>query len=301
MKIYGDYTFLLDRLNVRNHSQVKVIEDGTKIVQFADKFLEEQRAASKDEVSISLEGMEYLRDSLSDFGSAGSSAQHTEGYGQPFAAGRGLSLMDGLCRTYILQRLDSEDMNGVSSRLYNGLAVRYDEEMSDRDEGKPVDYAESLAKSYNTMCKNIAEGYENGTREVWTIDKSTGGDFSGVEFEIDGSAVRYRRLSKDEELQKLNKAFERLTQDIAKKIGEPEAAESGGLQKEIKRYLNLIAKEGAMKKEEASDMSSQLTVEIHNHGIQTASGGRPQAQYENYRRISRMTEDVQSLLGNIRA
>ena len=56
-----------------------------------------------------------------------------------------------------------------------------------------------------------------------------------------------------------------------------------------------------MKKEEASDMSSQLAVEIYNHGIQTASGGRQQAQYENYRRISRMTEDVQSLLGNIRA
>ena len=31
MKIYGDYTFLLDRLNVRNHSQVKITEDGTNV------------------------------------------------------------------------------------------------------------------------------------------------------------------------------------------------------------------------------------------------------------------------------
>lgn len=284
MKIYGDYTFLLDRLNVRNHTQVKVIEDGTKIVQFADKFLEEQRAAFKDKVSISLEGMEYLRDGLSDLGSAG------------------LSLMDGLCRTYILQRLDGEDVIGVSGRLYNGLTARYDDEMSKKGEGGLPCHTESLAKAYHFMRKNIVEGYENGTREVWTMDKSTGGDFCGVELEIEGNAVRYRRFSKEEELEKLDKAFERLTEDTAKKIAETKAEGLDGLLKEINQYLNLIEIEEALKKkEETLSIGTRLKAEMYNHGIQMPAGGRQQAQYENYRRISQMTEDTQSLLGNIRA
>ena len=41
MKIYGDYTFILDKLNIWNNSQVQVFQNGTKIVEFADKFLEE--------------------------------------------------------------------------------------------------------------------------------------------------------------------------------------------------------------------------------------------------------------------
>ena len=39
MKIYGDYTFILDKLNIWNNSQVKMFQNGTKIVEFADKFL----------------------------------------------------------------------------------------------------------------------------------------------------------------------------------------------------------------------------------------------------------------------
>ena len=87
MKIYGDYTFLLDKLNVWNNSQVKIIGDGTRIVQFADKFLEEQKAAFQDEVTISRDGMEYLRDSLSDLSSTGGSLTHCEPVNQLAAAG----------------------------------------------------------------------------------------------------------------------------------------------------------------------------------------------------------------------
>lgn len=290
---------MLDRLNVRNHSQVKITEDGTKIVQFADKFLEEQRAASKDEVSISLEGMEYLRDSLSDLGGR---TRNYELFEQSSAAGRGLSLMDGLCRTYILQRLDSEDVNGVSGRIYSGLVSRYSEELSKKDEEKFTYHAEGLAKAYHSMHKSLTEGYENGTREVWTMDKSTGGDFSGVEFEIDGNAVRYRRLSKEEELENLDKAFERLTEDVDEKIAEEEAGGFSRLHNEIKQYLNLFAKAELMeKKGESLNMDGRLTGDMLNHSVQAALGRKQQAQYENYRRISRMTEDVKSLLGNIKA
>ena len=68
MKIYGDYTFILDKLNIWNNSQVKMFQSGTKIVEFADKFLEEQRAASPDRISISAEGLDYMRQTLSGLG-----------------------------------------------------------------------------------------------------------------------------------------------------------------------------------------------------------------------------------------
>lgn len=323
MKIYGDYTFLLDKLNVWNNSQIKIVGNGTKIVQFADKFLEEQKAASQDAVTISREGMEYIRDSLSDLSRPDDGYQYEDNTVQPLAAGGGLSLMDGLCRTYILQRMDIEGPNGVSSRLYNGMMSRYEEELKGKDEQELAGHAESLARAYADMRKNIEEGYGNGTREIWTMDTSTGEDFSGVEFEIDGNAVRYRKFSKEEELEHLDKAFEQLTNDVAVKLTEAktnELAESDeelskeekefwtlakltdGLIKEIKAYLNLIAAEEAAKdKEEPLDLGERLSVELKNYGIETAVRGRQQAQYENYRKISRMAADVQTLLGNVRA
>ncbi|MEY8430129.1 hypothetical protein AALC75_06345 [Lachnospiraceae bacterium 48-42] len=322
MKIYGDYTFLLDKLNVWNNSQVKIIGDGTRIVQFADKFLEEQRAAFQDEVSISREGMEYLRDSLSDLSSTGGSLRHYEPANQPEAGGS-LSLMDGLCRTYILQRLDTENADGVSTRLYNGLMTRYEEELKKKDASDLSSHGESLARAYADMKKTIEEGYEKGTREVWIMEKGTDADFSGVEFEIDGSAVRYRRLSKEEELQKLDKAFEQLTQDVAKEFAQTKSEEADssdqemtdsekefwtlanwidGLINEIERFLKLIEQEEAAKnKEEPLDLGARLTAEMRSHGVETVSRGRQEAQYANYRKMSRMVADVQTFLGNIRA
>lgn len=106
MKIYGDYTFILDKLNIRNNSQVEVFQNGTKVVEFADKFLEEQRASAPDRVSISPEGMGYVRD------------KNSFSVDEDFVriSDDGLSLMDGVCRGYILQRLDLDGTDGVSRR-----------------------------------------------------------------------------------------------------------------------------------------------------------------------------------------
>lgn len=325
MKIYGDYTFLLDKLNVWNNSRVQILDNGTREVQFADKFLEEQRAASHDEVSISQMGMEYLRDSLSDLSGNGNNI--LPGNIIPFAAGSDMSLMDGFCRTYILQRLDTEGADGVSNKLYGQLMLRYQDELYGKDEGELSSHAESLARSYAAMRKQIVDGYENGTREVWTMDKSTGDDFSGVEFEIDGSAVRYRKLTKEEELENLDKAFARLTEDIAKELSErmakeaeKRAAESGeelseeekefwyigsladSLIKEINDFLDKLAMEEAMKnKEKPLDFGERLAVEMRSHGIETEARGKQLAQYANYRKMSKMTADVQTLLGYLKA
>ena len=96
MKIYGDYTFLLDKLNVWNNSQVKVFQNGTKIVEFSDKFLEQQRAASQDQVNISQEGMEYMISQMSDLGSTDVGNRFVEDNTLAKVAGNGLYLMDGL-------------------------------------------------------------------------------------------------------------------------------------------------------------------------------------------------------------
>ena len=328
MKIYGDYTFLLDKLNVRNHSQVQVFQNGTKIVEFADQFIESQKAVSKDKVSISKEGMDFLRDHLPDDTVMEEGALPKDG--TKLVMGDGLSLMDGLCRSYILKRLDNIGVNGASSNLYNEMSARYEEEMGLRDGREVRDHAESLARTHLAMQEKIREGYANGTREVWVLDQSTGEDFTGVEFEIEGRAVRYRKLTMEEELDSMEKAFGLLKEDVAVRLVKEEAQktycfEEGADKNEDKEAWSaedafwktakvteemideleqLIAKIEELLKGEAEkpeDIGARLTQELAAHGAQIVADGQRQAQCANYRKMSKLTMDAQSLLGYIKA
>lgn len=328
MKIYGDYTFLLDKLNVRNHSQVQVFQNGTRIVEFADQFIESQKAVSKDKVSISKGGMDFLRDHLPDDTVMEEGALPKDG--TKLVMGDGLSLMDGLCRSYILNRLDNIGANGASSNLYNEMSARYEEEMGLRDGTGVKDHAESLARTHLAMQKKIREGYANGTREVWVLDQSTGEDFTGVEFEIEGRAVRYRKLTMEEELDSMEKAFGLLKEDVAVRLVKEEAQktycfEEGADKNEDKEAWSaedafwktakvteemideleqLIAKIEELLKGEAEkpeDIGARLTQELVAHGVQIVADGQRQAQCANYRKMSKLTMDAQSLLGYIKA
>lgn len=333
MKIYGDYTFLLDKLNVWNNSQVKTFQNGTKIVEFADKFLEQQRAASTDQVDISREGMNYIRDQLSDLSSSGGYQALEEGVVK--IAGDGLSLMDGLCRTYILQRLDTAGEDGVSARLYNEMAYKYNEKLAIYEDRDIRSHAESLAAAYLAERDKITEGYANGTREVWTMDQSTGDDFSGVEFEINGRTVRYRKISMEEELATVEKTFEELVKNVSMDIareamrkknsaagqegGVPGAGEGEEIDENTKEFWDiskrasnildeldyLIKKilEEEMKKKKAKEptLGDRLAAEQSAYGTEIAARGKRQAQCANYRRMNQMASDVQTLLGYIKA
>lgn len=331
MKIYGDYTFLLDKLNVWNNSQVKTFQNGTKIVEFADKFLEQQRAASTDQVDISREGMNYIRDQLSDLSSSGGYQASEEGIVK--IAGDGLSLMDGLCRTYILQRLDTASEDGVSTRLYNEMAYKYNEKLAIYEDRDIRSHAESLAAAYLAERDKIMEGYANGTREVWTMDQSTGDDFSGVEFEINGRTVRYRRISMEEELTTVEKTFEELVKNVSMDIAREAmrkknsaAGKEGGVPGEgeevdentkefwdiSKRASNILDEldflikkilEEEMRKKKAKEptLGDRLAAEQSAYGAEIVSRGKRQAQYANYRRMNQMASDVQTLLGYIKA
>lgn len=323
MKIYGDYTFLLDKLNVWNNSQVKIFQNGTKIVEFADKFVEQQRAASTDQVDISKEGMNYMRDQMSDLSSSGG-----------YHGGDGLSLMDGLCRTYILQRLDSTSEDGVSTRLYNEMAGKYKENLAAYGDRDINSHAESLAAAYMAERDKIMDGYANGTREVWTMDSSTGDDFSGVEFEIDGHTVRYRKLSMEEELSAVEKTFEELVKNVSVQIAReemqknPSAGKDTGvpgtgvgkeedentkefwdiskratdLLKELDFLINKILEEKMKKKKpKEPTIGDRLAAEQSAYGVEIVVRGQRQAQYANYRKMSQMASDVQTLLGNLKA
>ncbi len=325
MKIYGNYTFLLDKLNVRSNTQVQDFQNGMKIVQFADDFLKEQRAASQDAVSISREGIDYMRDQMSDLSASAGYSQFPEG-GLSRFAGNGLSLMDGLCRTYILQRLDSNGANGVSSRLYSEMADKYRKKLSASEAQDMSARAGALVDVHAVMCEKIREGYENDTREVWIQDASTGEDFSGVEFEIDGHAVRYRKLSREEELDNLGKTYDKLVEDVAEQIAK-DATESiqkdGGeedgaagelwqlsgmaadILKELKSLIAETEAEEAEKKreEEAEDLNAgeRMETEWKNRSMEAATRGMRRVQYANYKKMSQMTSDEQVLLGNVRA
>ncbi|GFI42862.1 hypothetical protein IMSAGC018_00526 [Lachnospiraceae bacterium] len=323
MKIYGDYTFILDKLNIWNNSQVKMFQNGTKIVEFADKFLEEQRAASPDRISISAEGLDYMRQKLSGLGSGGSDIHLTEGEPLSKFSDAGMSLMDGVCRGYILKRLDFKGTNGVSSRLYTDMEKRYQEELAGKSEKNVTTHAESLVDAYAAMYRNIVEEYENGTREVWTLDNSMGDDFSGVEFEINGQAVRYRKLTMEEELGRLKDSFNQLAEDVAKELAREDAAKKAMEDKEIDpdeevdfwkmkdivkdfmdeldRLITLLEQMFAKKEEEPENIGERIVAESKGHVAATVARGKQQAQFANYRKMTQMAVNVQSVLGNIRA
>lgn len=329
MKIYGDYSFVLDRLNVMYESRIQIAQNGTKIVEFADKFIEEQRAVSQDQVAISKEGMDYIREQLSDFG-AGTKFETEDGRNLTQITNGNMSLMDGLCKTYITLHLDSVDENGISSNIHMNLFSQYYQEMNSKDREDWSSHTESLANSYASMYKKIVEGYADGTREVWVQDNSTGDDFSGVELEIDGQAVRYRKLTQEEELEYLDKTFDNLVknqaeqfakEELERKRAEAEAEKYDELKEEPNFYealANLAEKlknetmnylEQVMAKlrellsqdEPEIDIEGRMEAEAYNHRMETIARGQRQAQYANYRKISQMASDVQTLLGNIRA
>ena len=236
--------------------------------------------------------------------------------------------MDGLCETYISQHLDSVDEDGISGNLYRDLENKYRYEMMDRDKEDWGSHADSLVNAYEARYKWIVQGYKNGTREVWVQDYSTGEDFSGVELEVDGQPVRYRKLTREEELEMLDKTFDKLVKDKAEKFAmDEEARKLKGEEKDEKdtdwdkmwrdfeRVVNSLVNEARtlldrvkqeleelLKQEEPEiDFEERMEIEAHNHRLETVARGKQQSQYANYKKISKMASDMQTLLKNVRA
>ena len=69
-------------------------------------------------------------------------------------------------------------------------------------------HKDSLMKAYQDVYNDIVTGYENGTWEVWTQDFEEGADY--IEFEMDGRNYRFHKLTMEEELARLDRAYEKV-------------------------------------------------------------------------------------------
>ena len=69
-------------------------------------------------------------------------------------------------------------------------------------------HKDSLMKAYQDVYNDIVTGYENGTREVWTQDFEEGADY--IEFELEGKNYRFHKLTMEEELARLDRAYEKV-------------------------------------------------------------------------------------------
>lgn len=48
------------------------------------------------------------------------------------------------------------------------------------------------------------------------------------------------------------------------------------------------------------DFADRMEIEAHNHRLETVARGKQETQYANYRKISKMTSDMQTLFRNVR-
>lgn len=74
-------------------------------------------------------------------------------------------------------------------------------------------HKDSLIKAYQDVYNDIVTGYENGTREVWTQDFEEGADY--IEFELEGKNYRFHKLTMEEELARLDSAYEKVAEHAA--------------------------------------------------------------------------------------
>lgn len=129
MKIYGDQSFLLDRLSVRSQHRANALQGSSKIAEFADRFIEEQQALSKDQMTVSKEGLDYIRQQLFKL-------ETEDGKNQTL----GTKPIDKLCSTYIILYSDVVSEDGVSRNLHMDLMKQYRREMAGKkiQTGHPI-------------------------------------------------------------------------------------------------------------------------------------------------------------------
>ena len=70
---------------------------------------------------------------------------------------------------------------------------------------------------------------------------------------------------------------------------------------ELDQLISELEKMFAKKEDKPEDIGQRIATEAQSHGAATVARGKQQAQFANYRKMSQMAMNVQSILGNIRA
>lgn len=196
MRIYGDqtaysqYSFLLNPANSLSQ------KEPSKLMELADRLLDKNR---QDQFSLSAEGVSAIRDMLTKMQENGDVAVSS------------LPTADQLMLSHINDHL-GEDLYAKMEKLYE------QKQSSVKDQLDIDSHAQSMGYAYDKLYDEIAQGYKDGTREVWVRDYSTGEDFDGLEFQIGDDTVRYRKLTKEEELANLSDAYDKLADTVAHKV-----------------------------------------------------------------------------------
>ena len=104
-------------------------------------------------------------------------------------------------------------LNGAYSN-YLEQAIEKGKDPEENIYGYIVDiHRDSLMKAYQDVYQDIVTGYENGTREVWTQNFEEGADY--IEFELEGKNYRFHKLTMEEELAQLDKAYKKEARNVA--------------------------------------------------------------------------------------
>lgn len=323
MKIYGNCTVnFLERLNMWKDPALKTPQkfagNPIDIVKFEDRILAGYVEQSKDQITISREGMEYMRDILKK--TAEENGQSESG------GGSSMSLEDRMGWTHIMLHLDSNQLATRNGKEYDDMESLYEEYLGKQSGQDVKAHGESLWQAYADMRDRLEQEYADGTREVWTQDYNMGDDFIGAEFEIGGETVRYRKLTLEEEMAKLDDALERLTEDVAKKLAKEQAAKDselvdketgmtfselmketkdklGELKDIIALFRKIDAEEKQRKEEEEKakevNIGQRLQQEASAHLQQTAQRGQQQRHYGEYVKMSGILSNVRTLAAMI--
>lgn len=128
-----------------------------------------------DKVNISTEGLKRYRDSL-----------------QQAETGRTAGYEDGS----ELKEIMSKSVVDITGKIESELHTRFASlnTASGKEKCMASDYAGNLLTAYTQMYQEIKQGYEDGTREIWTADSA--------------AENGYRKVTQEEELDALKEAMD---------------------------------------------------------------------------------------------
>ena len=205
MKVYGSYSNIFSELNQKcngylhksgNEKNINIVGKIHELTLFANQ-------VSKDKVYISQEGLEYMKGNLHK-------GETVQNYMPMPKEEQGVyDYIQAHLNVNTLTTCDSTEI--ISKDLWKLYEDLQSKEANVLDINSHV---RNMMNAYTHMYNKIIDGYNDGTREVWMKDNSTGDDFNGLEFMSNGRIERYRKLTMEEELATLDHAFEKHAKDI---------------------------------------------------------------------------------------
>lgn len=210
MKLYGDYHNFFTEFAQRYHKpqQSTGAERESYLMGKIHELTLFTNPNSADRVSISQEALAYMK----------GNPDRTENV-QDYAP---MPHQEQELYDHIQSHLNTTALSTIFTGpeiIAQDLWNAYKEAQSKEEDYLDVNsHVENLKNAYADIYSAIVKGYEDGTREVWVKEDNTADDFSGIEFMNYGRVERYRKLTMEEEIAALDKAYEKYAEDIEERV-----------------------------------------------------------------------------------